>query len=385
MKSIIRIFLAAVMLCVCTNLYAQQYGLNYNHNPENIDFKYVKKINVKWIRTTPRILDYVDGELNPKSDTALLKVVEAGKMGYHIAFGFRWDFKPRNLALPAPGSQKEAAYFKVVDQIMDRVGMYVDIFKLGNEPNLETLESDLQYGADRKVPLVVFSERLMDHVVAYYKEHPSWKMPEFYAGSLPALFEKAQQQKPGVFELIKFAERRKDIKGLAVHLHIADTLQIAQAFDFVRTLMPTKPIIVPEFSLFRLYNKHFPDQIASSAKGAEFVKKHQLPSAIKVHEWLTLVNNGKVPYQQWEEMFLSQDWYVPNYLNTYDRYYKKYNVVLATYPLFQQGYAKYVQVNSASWFINPLYLQKSYGLDPNGEYYANPLSYPDFMKLVNRK
>lgn len=384
MKSQLTILLAVVLVCVFTNSYSQQFGLNFNHNPENIDLKYVKKINVEWIRTTPRILDYVDGKLNPETDTALQKVVEAGKMGYHIAFGFRWDFKPRNLAMPAPGSEKEAAYFKVVDKIMDRLGMYVDIFKLGNEPNLETLESDLQYRNDGKVPLIVFTERLMDHMVAYYKLHTSWKMPEFYAGSLPALFEKAQQQKPGVFELIKLAERRDDIKGLAVHLHIADTLQIPEALDFVRTLMPKKPMIVPEFSLFRLYNKHFADKIASSAKGADFVKKYQLPPEIKVHEWLTLVNTGKVPYQQWEEMFLSQDWYIPNYLNTYNRYYKKYNVVLVTYPLFQQGYQPTVSAASASWFLNPLYLQKSYGLDASDEYFTNPLSYPDFMKLANK-
>src|SRR5690606_40255655 len=69
-----------------------------------------------------------------------------------------------------------------------------------------------------------------------------------------------------------------------------------------------------------------------------------------IHEWLTLVNTGKIPYQQWEEMFLSQDWYVPNYLDTYYRYFKEYNVVLATYPLFQQGYTKEVKVSSDSWF-----------------------------------
>ena len=384
MRSQLSVFITALLLSICTNTYAQQYGLNYNHNPENIDFKYIKKIDIKWIRATPRILDYVDGKLNPDTDTGIQNMVEAGKMGYNIAFGFRWDFKPRNLAMPAPGSEKEAAYFKVVDKIMDRVGVYVDIFKLGNEPNLETLESDLQYGNDGKVPLIVFIERLLDHMVAYYKNHPSWKMPEFYAGSLPALFEKAQQQKPGVFELIKLAERRKDIKGLAVHLHIADTLQIPEALDFVKTLMPKKPIIVPEFSLFRLYNKHFADKIASNSKGADFVKKYQLPPEIKVHEWLTLANTGKIPHQQWEEMFLSQDWYIPNYLNVYNRYYKKYNIVLATYPLFQQGYQQTVSVTSGSWFLNPLYLQKSYGLDANGEYFTNPLSYPDFIKLVNK-
>jgi hypothetical protein len=367
---------------VSTNSYSQQLGLNFNHNPENIDFKYVKKIDVKWIRITPRILDYTDGKLNAETDTGIRKIVEAGKMGYNIAFGFRWDFKHRNLAMPEPGSAKEAEYFKTVDKILDRVGKYVDVFKLGNEPNLETIESDLQYNKENKVPLIVFTERLMDHVIEYYKNHPSWNMPELYAGSLPALFEKVQQQKPGVYELIKFAQNRPEIKGFAIHLHIADTLQIPQVFKFVRTIMPEKPIIVPEFSLFRLYNKHFGDKIAASDRGAAFVKKYHLFPDIKIHEWLSLVNAGKIPHQQWEEMFLSQDWYPAHYLKTYYRYFTKYNVALATYPLLQQGFDKDVQVKSASWFLNPLFLQKSFRLNSQREYYINPLSYLDFTSLL---
>ncbi|TYR37263.1 hypothetical protein FXV77_04420 [Sphingobacterium phlebotomi] len=387
MMNSLKYIFAALLACGFSFIpaFSQQLGLNFNHNPENIDFKYVKKINVEWIRATPRILDYVDGMLVAETDTSLQKIVEAGKIGYRIAFGFRWDFKRRNLTLPEPGSASEAAYFKTVDKIMDRVGAYVDIFKLANEPNLETIDSDLEYNDKGKVPLIVFTERLMNHIIAYYKNHPTWTLPEIYAGSLPALFEKKQQQTPGVYELIKFAQSRAEVKGLAVHLHIADTLQIPQALDFVRTLMPDKPIIVPEFSLFRLYNKHFGDSIAGNAKGLAFVQKYQLPTHIKIHEWLTLVNTGKIPYQQWEEMFLSQDWYVPNYLHTYYRYFKAYNVVLATYPLFQQGYTKDVKASSDSWFLNPLFLQKSYNLDPFGEYYTNPLSHPDFTKLLEKQ
>ena len=383
MKITCKIFSAICALSLSTiwNVHSQQLGLNFNHNPEYINFKYVEKVPVKWIRATPRILDYVDGKLNAETDTGIEKLVEASKKGYQLAFGFRWDFKDRNLAMPLPGSAKEAEYFKVVDKLLDRVGPYVKIFKLGNEPNLETIESDMQYNQDKKVPLVVFTGRLMDHVLAYYKNHPEWSIPEIYAGSLPALFEKKQQEKPGVYELIKFAEGRSDVKGLAVHLHIADTLQIPKALDFVRSLMPHKPIIVPEFSLFRLYNKHFSDKIAASSRGAAFIKKYRYPEDIKVHEWLTLVHSGKVPYSQWEEMFLSQDWYMPNYLKTYYRYFSQYKVVLATYPLFQQGYSKIVKPASASWFINPLFLQKSFSADPSGNYYTNPLVYSDFLTL----
>jgi hypothetical protein len=71
-------------------------------------------------------------------------------------------------------------------------------------------------------------------------------------------------------------------------------------------------------------------------------------------------------------------------LKTYQRYYKQYGVVLATYPLFQQGYAKYVKPDSESWFLNPIYLNKSYGVAENGEFVKNPLSYDDFINWVKK-
>lgn len=364
---------------------AQEIGLNFNHNPENISLEYVKKTGVHWIRTTPRILDYVEGRMDAKSDSAIQKVVEAGKLGYRIAFGFRWDFNRRKLALPAPGSNREAEYFKTMDEILDRVGPYIQIFKLGNEPNLETIESDLQYDSQHKVPLVEFNKSQLQHVLQYYRKHPQWKKPQIYTGSLPALFETSQQEKPGVFELIKFTQSNPEIMGLAIHLHIADTLEIPQALKFVRSIMPAKPIIVPEFSLFRLYNNHLKDEIGSGSTGKAFVLKFNYPDNITVSEWLTMVNAGKIPVSQFREMFDSQSWYPRHYLKTYQRYYKEYGVVLATYPLFQQGYAKIVTPKSESWFLNPIYLNKSYGVSENGEVEKNPLSFYDFMDWVKHK
>src|SRR5690606_26494039 len=124
--------------------------------------------------------------------------------------------------------------------------------------------------------------------------------------------EKAQQKTPGVFEMIQMANESPAIEGLAIHLHIADTLEIPAAFKFVRQLMPTKPIIVPEFSLFRRYNKHLADSIGSSTEGAAYLTACGLPAGLKVYQWLTKFNNGEIPYDQWEKMYATQSWYIPH-------------------------------------------------------------------------
>jgi hypothetical protein len=55
---------------------------------------------------------------------------------------------------------------------------------------------------------------------------------------------------------------------------------------------------------------------------------------------------------------------------------------LATYPLLQQGYSKRVTPKTPSWFLNPLFIQKTFGKNNNGDYYTNPLVYQDFMQLL---
>ncbi len=126
-----------------------------------------------------------------------------------------------------------------------------------NEPTLETLDADMHPDASGVVPLVRFTKRLLTEVVEpCYRSHNGWKRPQVYVGSLPALFEPKMQQLPAVNGLIGMAQTNDAVAGLSIHLYIESEQQMEQAFEFVRKRMPEKPIIVPEFSLHRLYVKH---------------------------------------------------------------------------------------------------------------------------------
>jgi hypothetical protein len=217
----------ALMLGLVMSFYgiarAQEIGANFNHDPEIIDMAYLKKTPVEWIRTTPYIFEYIRGDKDPATEVGLQKVIDAKKAGYKVAFGFRWDFRKHKLSIPEPGSDDEKRYFDVARKILERVGPYIDMFKLGNEPNLETLEKDLQLNEKGVVPLVLFTERLLTEVVEpYYGAHPELRRPDVYTGSLPRLFMKNEQQKPGVVGLIRLAQNNDRIQRLAVHLHISD-------------------------------------------------------------------------------------------------------------------------------------------------------------------
>lgn len=364
--------------------FAQELGSNFNHNPEIIDFDYLKKAQVDWIRTTPRILDYVNGVLHVKGDPALSKVVEAGERGYKIAFGFRWDFALNDLRIPEAGSEKETQLFDKAREILEVVGPYVDIFKLGNEPNLETLPEDMQRNENGDIPLVSFTDRLLYRVVLpYFKKHPEYDTPDIYVGSFPALFEKRFQENPGVNALLHYTQHNNDVTGLSLHLHVEDTLEIDKAFKYVRSIVKKKPFIVPEFSLHRLYRSKLSEPIGVNKAGLEFAKKYGRDPEWKLYQWYGYANTHRLSPEEWEAMFATRTWYPQHYLKIYFDRFKKYGVVLATYPLFQQSCPEGMTPNSPAWFINPIFCQKSLQLQSDGSFSPNPLCYKDFVMLVN--
>src|ERR1044072_2435563 len=300
----------ALLLIANMPVAAQEIGANFNHDPEIIDFTYLKKTPVEWIRTTPYIFQYINGAKNAATEPGLAKVIEAKKQGYKVAFGFRWDFRKFGLNIHAPNSAEEKKYFEVATSILNRVGAHIDIFKLGNEPNLETKEEDLQKNSEGIVPLVRFTERLLNEVVEpWYAKHTNVKRPDVYVGSLPLLFMKDEQQNPGVRRLIELAQNKKQIKGLSVPLHIADSVEMEDAFKFARSIMPAKPIIIPEYSLFRLYNKHNTDQLGDSPEGIAFAKKYGYAPEMKLYEWYSKANSEKVSTEEWKAMFDSRKWF----------------------------------------------------------------------------
>jgi hypothetical protein len=380
-----KILLASFFAFIGWQAGAQEIGANFNHDPEIIDFDYLKKTPVEWVRTTPYIFEYIQGEKNPQTEIGLQKLIDASKMGYKIAFGFRWDFRKFKLPIPSPGSAEEKKYFATALAIIERVGPYVQIFKLGNEPNLETMEKDLQRNAEGVVPLVRFTERLLTEVVEpYYKKHPEIKRPDIYVGSLPRLFMKVEQNKPGVRGLIELAQNNQSIKGLAVHLHISDSLEMEEAFRYTRSIMPDKPIIIPEYSLFRLYNKHVSDELGDSEKGKSFANKYGYALTMKSYEWFTKANSERVSSTEWNDFFASRTWFPQQFMQTYYRYFQKYGVVLATYGYLSQSAPAKMGPDSPTWFINPIFPMKSLQPMPDGSYSPNPLWYQDFVEIVNK-
>jgi hypothetical protein len=157
-----------------------------------------------------------------------------------------------------------------------------------------------------------------------------------------------------------------------------------KAFTFVRSIMPSKPIIIPEFSLFRLYNSHMGDKIGDSEKGIAFAKKYAYNPSMKLYDWYSKVNTELVDSAQWNDFFASRKWFPQHFLQTYYRYFQKYGVILATYGFVGQSSPKKVTKQTPSWFINAIYPIKTLKSQSDGSFTPNPLWHDDFVDIVNK-
>jgi hypothetical protein len=148
--------------------------------------------------------------------------------------------------------------------------------------------------------------------------------------------------------------------------------------------MPDKPIIIPEFSLFRLYNKHVADELGDSKEGKLFATKYGYSPGMKLYEWYSKANTERVSEREWADMFASRTWFPQHFMQTYYRYFQKYGVVLATYGFLSQSAPAKMGPNSPTWFINPIFPMKSLQPQTDGFFTPNPLWFNDFTDIVNR-
>lgn len=362
-----------------------QLGANYNHDPDLIELNLLERSGVAWVRVTPRFYRYLNGELDPATDDGLQHLINAKNSGYKVAFGFRFDFRQNNERIPEPGSARENEMFNVASQVLARIGQHIDIFTLGNEPNLETLAEDMIHQESHNgIPLVVFTERLLNEVFEpFYELRPSIARPEVYGGSIPAIFETRWKNNDAVKGLLQMANDDDRIAGFDLHFHISNFDEVDDGFQFARSIMPDKPFLITEFSLHRLYRSKISEELGVDEAGESFANEYGYDPTWKAYQWYTVVNSNRVTPEEFQAFFDSRSWYPEGYLNTYREKFNEYGVYLATYPILQQSAPQVLNETSPLWFINPVFMQVSLLQEEDGALGANPLCVEDYLEWAS--
>lgn len=386
-KQLITVLFTFLSFLSYSQSFETQLGANYNHDPDLIENELLARAGVGWVRATPYFYRYLSGELDPATDEGLQRIIEAKTAGYKTVFGFRFDFKANNEPIPQPNSAREREMFAVVGEVIARIGQHIDIFTLGNEPDLETLAVDMVHqDSHGGVPLVVFTKRLLDEVVEpFYDRRPSFRRPKVYGGSIPAIFQPSTQNNPAVQGLLQMAEDDDRIAGFDLHFHINSFDEVDEGFQFARSIIKSKPFLVTEFSLHRLYRNHIEEPLNATAAGEDFAHQYGYDPSWKSYQWYTVVNSNQVSPEEFSAFFDSREWYHENYLLTFREKFSEYGVYLATYPLLQQSAPKVLNPASPLWFINPVYMQVSLIPQENGVLTANPLCEEDYLEWASFK
>lgn len=359
-----------------------QLGANYNHDPELIENDMLARAGVRWVRVTPRFHNYVSGRIDPATDEGLQHVINAKNAGYNVAFGFRFDFRANDERIPLPNSQREREVFDAVGAVLARVGGYLDIFTLGNEPNLEALDLDMVHQDEYNgVPLVVFTKRLLDEVVEpFYDRRPQFSRPKIYGGSTAAPYNPVIQNNQAVRGLMQMTQDDDRIEGYDLHFHITSFDEVDRGFEFVRSIIPEKPFLITEFSLVHLYKQYISEQLNATPEGEAFANEYGYDPTWKAYQWYTVVNSNKVTPEEFGAFFDSRDWFIEGYLNYFREKFNENGVYLATFPLIQQSAPLVVNTTSPMWFINPVYMQVSLVRQEDGQLSANPLCVNEYLE-----
>lgn len=381
LKHIAITFLLLIPLLGFAQPIETQLGANYNHDPELIENDMLARAGVRWVRVTPRFHNYLSGRIDPATDEGLQHVIDAKNAGYRVAFGFRFDFRANDERIPLPNSQREREVFDAIGAVLARVGGHLDIFTLGNEPDLETLDQDMVYqDAYQGIPLVVFTKRLLDEVVEpFYDRRPQFFRPKIYGGSTPKPFNTTIQNNQAVLGLMQMTQDDDRIAGYDLHFHITNFDEVDRGFEFVRSIIPDKPFLVTEFSMVHLYKQYISEPLNATEAGAAFAAEYGYDPTWKAYQWYTAVNSNKVTPEEFGAFFDSREWFIDGYLNYYREKFNEYGVYLATFPLIQQSAPLVINPTSPMWFINPVYMQVSLVRQEDGQLSANPLCVNEYL------
>jgi hypothetical protein len=407
-------FAALALLLAVPFARATELGVNYNQNLGDIHNGLILRSEAKWARAfinvprnylefgaaDPSVItgvldanieqtpDRVSGNADVLAVVAVNKFIEIKGMlvrGQRVGtiLSLKTDFKvgcvpdkPEACAgVPEVGTPEMK---DLVDAILDRLtvgklGAYVDILVVGNEPMFETNVGDAaKYGR--------FLQLLVSELVQL-RAKEGWQF-RIFAGAL----NKAAQLRadPLLTTIVDFVNTHPDVDGLDMHLHVGSLDEADADLDFVRnTKGVTKDIISTEFSLVNLWSAHASDPLG--AWGASNGYPADMPLYAWLNELMKQAQAGQpIAPARFASYFRAQSWYPEGWFTSFFGILRKHGVMAATYGLQSTPAVPPIEYkpDSTLWIVNFVYNGSILGLGLDGFYVVSPLVYPEFQGIA---
>ena len=363
----------------------------------------LRQINAHWVRGFDEHVLTRIGQGKPNADTnaRLSAIRHAAESGYKVIYSlkFNMDGHPSRGYITdySPGSEREQGVFLAVRELLDVMAPYIDILVVGNEPFAETNPSDFARTvqsdwADSGIsgyPLVIFYDRISDHILRYIQSDPdTFGHLQVYCGATQSLHNRTQTAiNTWIKAFIEMVDRKDGLSGLDVHIHTEDLIggspdrhysQSRRNLEIVRQFTQ-KPLLVTEFSLVWRYRFFLSESLGADRKGRQFAAQYGHPPAMKVYAYLNLCRDPPRPQQEWLDFLDSRRWWEPDYLKHMHQLFSEFNVRYAAYR-FIHNRPWTVTPDSVPWHLNAMLHVLA---DPfeDGRFAETPAFAEDFRRL----
>lgn len=248
----------------------------------------------------------------------------------------------------------------------------------GNEPFIETEP------AQNGQPLIVFYETMADDVIHYWTSHPEAKRAtQLYMGAFTRL-DQQQNRTPAVEEMLRYIASQPELSGPDLHMHMPNFAANQTMLSYVLPrLRPDQKFLVTEFSLVLLWYQHRMDTVSP-----DFTSRYNLPSTLKVYQFINLALQNPVADAEWRDFLVSCPWYIAHrefLLNAYNLFRSTGRLGVANYGMFQ-AWTKGQQFTDTSmpWLLNALFASATVKARKDGSWVENFPWAEEFTQLQGR-
>ncbi|MHB9288763.1 hypothetical protein ACKVMT_17165 [Halobacteriales archaeon Cl-PHB] len=286
-------------------------GANLNGRPRRLrgDLGLLETSETTWVRAFVDVREKLRAGHDPADDPDVLALQQvARRQDCSLVLSLKWNFaatwgRMPPTRVPAPGSSRETALFDCARRYLAAVGEPTDVVVLGNEPLWETLDADLR-GPDP--PVVRFTRRLKDHLVARYDGDPA-----LLVGAFNRLADRGIRQArfPAFFEGLFDLARGDDVAGADLHVHF-DRFAAARAMvATARSNLPDGLLTATEFSPVWRYARHVDEPIGRSLPGREFAARYGIAPDTTAVEYLETAKRDPVSREELGAFVEAMPWY----------------------------------------------------------------------------
>jgi hypothetical protein len=362
-----------------------ELGANFNEHLHVAKLPELDATRVRWIRGFLPAGEFLDGRRTLQSDAGIATLRAATATGRKLAITLKWDFKRSKWRVPAPESVEEYKAFAWGVAVVRE--MKPDLLLLVNETFIDTEEADLAPGADGTIPMVRFLQRLAAHIDAAALKAPSGASLSVSCGGFTRLDRAEMRNHPATRALLPWLASTPHLTHVNFHLHHADLAQFESAVKFMHAQVPSRPLVVTEFSLVWAYRAHMPDRLGIDAAGRAFAAKYKRAPDQTVADYLSAAARTPVTEEELHAFLAGRSWFDPQSLEKCCRLMEQNGVTLATYAYLQASSGlerakSRVGDTQPPWRLNPIF-QERHAYVPGGKRAAVNLGF--FETFVRRQ